>query len=583
LVKTSTLAVILAALIISVALTAEADGAGLVWRAVNKAGSSIHHIANVTEHGCALNQILKVNSTADWACAADSTGTSGITSINADTTAAQLILGVAGNTTSLTSAGTTTINLGSNVLMTTGSNQTVSANKILKLNGSNVIKTSNTGLIIRNPTSSFATTIAGGAVAGNITLTLPITTTTLAGLGTTQTWTGVNTMTGLNTILVNQAGLTIRNPADTFKYTIQSSAITADRTLNLPVTTATDTLMTLGVASQNVTNGLLVTGFTNKVINATTTYSVLANDDTILVHPAKRVPYTITLPAIASIPKGKIYSFFYTGTLGTPVTVDGNGAEKIYNALNLNMTEFRENVSIQSNGASWFILNQPVASGKSTDGTLLIEDEFSTGGTTTNTIGTQGWTLYGTTIPGLTGSPTAGKPGSINLSTPSTRVSVLSLGSTTIGTGSLIMPTDYYSLSAMIRIANPLTSELDFGVSENIVQPNQTATTHHAMFVYNNTRTGNNWSCSVGAGAATDVKSGVVASVAGTYYNLRIVKPNSTGTDFWVNDRLACTINTNTPTNDVSPFIRIAGRAGGTASIDIDSFRLFAPTSITGR
>jgi len=579
LVKTSTLAVILAALIISVALTAEADGAGLVWRAVNKAGSSIHHIANVTEHGCALNQILKVNSTADWACAADSTGTSGITSINADTTAAQLILGVAGNTTSLTSAGTTTINLGSNVLMTTGSNQTVSANKILKLNGSNVIKTSNTGLIIRNPTSSFATTIAGGAVAGNITLTLPITTTTLAGLGTTQTWTGVNTMTGLNTILVNQAGLTIRNPADTFKYTIQSSAITADRTLNLPVTTATDTLMTLGVASQNVTNGLLVTGFTNKVINATTTYSVLANDDTILVHPAKRVPYTITLPAIASIPKGKIYSFFYTGTLGTPVTVDGNGAEKIYNALNLNMTEFRENVSIQSNGASWFILNQPVASGKSTDGTLLIEDEFLGGGTTTNTIGTQGWTLGVTAPTYLAG--VAGHPGSLNFAPLTTVKSVISLGSQTTGTGFMIMPTDYYSLSAMIRVSTA-ASELDFGVSENIVQPNQTATTHHAMFVYNNTRTGNNWSCSVGAGAATDVKSGVPLSLT-NWVNLRIVKPNSTGTDFWVNDRLACTINTNTPTNDVSPFIRIAGRAGGTASIDIDSFRLFAPTSITGR
>ena len=67
-IKSSTLAVILAALIISVVFMNEADGAGLVWRAVNKSGSSIHDIANVTERGCGLNQYLSVNSSAKWAC-----------------------------------------------------------------------------------------------------------------------------------------------------------------------------------------------------------------------------------------------------------------------------------------------------------------------------------------------------------------------------------------------------------------------------------------------------------------------------------------------------------------------------------
>ncbi len=78
-------------MIISVVLTSEADGAGLVWRAINKSGSSIHDIANVTERGCALNQVLKVNSTADWACGTDNTG-SGISDIvSAPATTAKLI------------------------------------------------------------------------------------------------------------------------------------------------------------------------------------------------------------------------------------------------------------------------------------------------------------------------------------------------------------------------------------------------------------------------------------------------------------------------------------------------------------
>src|SRR3990167_6866953 len=47
---------------------------------------------------------------------------------------------------------------------------------------------------------------------------------------------------------VETANLLIRNPANTFKYDIVPGAITADRQLNLPVITGTDTLMTLGLA-----------------------------------------------------------------------------------------------------------------------------------------------------------------------------------------------------------------------------------------------------------------------------------------------------------------------------------------------
>jgi hypothetical protein len=94
------------------------------WSEISKTGSSIHDIANVTNVGCGVGQVLKVSGTT-WQCAADSGLTNAIISINSDTTAAQTIVGVSGNTTTSTSSGTTTINLGSNVVTTGDSAQTI--------------------------------------------------------------------------------------------------------------------------------------------------------------------------------------------------------------------------------------------------------------------------------------------------------------------------------------------------------------------------------------------------------------------------------------------------------------------------
>ena len=65
---------------------------------------------------------------------------------------------------------------------------------------------------------------------------------TLVSLALAQTITAVKTMSGLNVIQLAQAGLTVRNPADTFNYTLQSAAITAARTLTLPLTTQAETI-----------------------------------------------------------------------------------------------------------------------------------------------------------------------------------------------------------------------------------------------------------------------------------------------------------------------------------------------------
>lgn len=67
-------------------------------------------------------------------------------------------------------------------------------------------------------------------------------------------------------VTYQSAGLVINNPANTFSYTLTSAAIVANRVLNLPLTTATDTLMCLGLA-QTVT-GILT--LTTPVIGAAT-------------------------------------------------------------------------------------------------------------------------------------------------------------------------------------------------------------------------------------------------------------------------------------------------------------------------
>src|SRR3990167_7984199 len=47
---------------------------------------------------------------------------------------------------------------------------------------------------------------------------------------------------------IETANLLVRNPGNTFKYDIVPGAILADRQLNLPVITGTDTLAVLGLA-----------------------------------------------------------------------------------------------------------------------------------------------------------------------------------------------------------------------------------------------------------------------------------------------------------------------------------------------
>jgi hypothetical protein len=111
--------------------------------------------------------------------------------------------------------------------------------------------------------SGIATSVVGGV--GIITQLSVSAITTTANLN----------VTGIGTFLT--AGLKVRNPANTFQYNITSGAITADRTLNLPVITATDTLAVLGLtqtfsAAQTFSNTLTASATLDLTGNTTGTH-----------------------------------------------------------------------------------------------------------------------------------------------------------------------------------------------------------------------------------------------------------------------------------------------------------------------
>ena len=75
----------------------------------------------------------------------------------------------------------------------------------------------------------------------------PDTSGTLPVLNNTQTWTGTNTFSGttdhgIASTKFGSGAIIIRNPASTFATTVTNSAITANQTLNLPLTIQTETI-----------------------------------------------------------------------------------------------------------------------------------------------------------------------------------------------------------------------------------------------------------------------------------------------------------------------------------------------------
>jgi hypothetical protein len=133
-----------------------------------------------------------------------------------------------------------------------------SSNNIIGTSGSVTQLTFGTGLSVTGTT--------GAAGIATITLSSNIVGSALSisGIATVGFITATNLyVAGVGTFL--SSGLKIRNPANTFGYTITADAIVADRTLTLPLITGTDTIAVLGLnqtfsGSINFTNTLQASG-----------------------------------------------------------------------------------------------------------------------------------------------------------------------------------------------------------------------------------------------------------------------------------------------------------------------------------
>ena len=453
-VKTSTLAIILAALIISVVFTAEADGAGLVKRAISTAGrwqpadlptpTVLSNTTNTYTAGqkqifqsSASTAAIKIVTTSDpssvvqgdiWFSVSDlkwrgSSATqtaertenkgiaSGYTPLNSNSLIPSRFLGSGTNSSSNFLRGDNTWSSTPEVTTNKGI-----ASGYTPLNSAELIPsrflgsgTNSSSNFLRGD-NSWAVPPDGG-------------------------YTKLNSLGGGNSTIIS-ANTTLSSTQATFKNMVGTPKnVTISNSTIIHFNLGNDVVMTSG-SLQNVTKGLIVQGLSTKIRNTTTTYTVTSTDDTIFVNPMTRTAYTITLPAASTV-QGKIISFFYTSQLGVPVTIDGNGNDLIYQSQNLNMTDFRENIVLQSTGTNWIILNQPVASGKSIDGVLLLEDEFISGGTTTGVIGSLGWVI--TTSTDTQRVAIANHPGIAGLASAAGSSTVPSIGRMTLGSATVAL------------------------------------------------------------------------------------------------------------------------------------------------
>jgi hypothetical protein len=137
----------------------EADGAGLVWRAVSKLGSLISDLGDVAG-GCTNGQIMEYQtSNSTWICATDDAGSgSGFTIISsAPATDAKLIQD---NSTSSTTVSLKTLTAGTGISLTNGTSAVTITNTVTDTTGF-------TNIASESVTSSNATLIGDNSTVAN--------------------------------------------------------------------------------------------------------------------------------------------------------------------------------------------------------------------------------------------------------------------------------------------------------------------------------------------------------------------------------------------------------------------------------
>lgn len=138
------------------------------------------------------------------------------------------------------------------------------------------------------------------------------------------------------------------------------------------------------------------------VTSVSTTYQMLVSDGLILAGTTGS--YTVTLPAIANVPKGTVVYVKKTGASGT-LTVDGSGAETIDGAATVTTSTQNDLVALVMNGSEWSRINLAGTAGVSKLTVTTQTTTASVASTDDLTVdtGTADHTLTLPAVSGLTG------------------------------------------------------------------------------------------------------------------------------------------------------------------------------------
>lgn len=226
----------------------------------------------------------------------------------------------------------------------------------------NTFTASNTGLVVSNPAGSFTTTLAGGAVTANRTLNLPVTsgTDTLAALGLSQIWTGTNTFNALTLGgQMNLAGNTLQSSGHVYTFPSNTGTV----------------LLTNGSGSSLTGIVTSITGTANNVTASASTgavtlnlgQNVVVNNNANTYAAGKKQTFQadgtnagVNFAGVSSDPSGVTAGDLWRNTGSDALKVRGNSATQTIPAFTGTCSN-NQILSYSTGSSSWACITPPIS------------------------------------------------------------------------------------------------------------------------------------------------------------------------------------------------------------------------------